>query len=272
MNNQIQIASEVKNSSRTSTLAHETRKNKKWLSMLVIAALAVTAAFTSCGGGSGSSGGGKGIGGSGGGNGIIIMKQDGAYLRLILDGTGNIDWGDGVSEKYEFGKQRTKIEHDYPVRAERTITITGKNITDFNCSDLNITSLDLSKNTALVALLCSNNALTSLDLSKNTKLVELYCKRNKITSLDVSNCSALTFLECSLNHLTSLDLSKNTALNDLRCGGNDRMTKSAMEALYGTLHSNAGDKYITILYNSAGGTDVSIAEKKGWIVKRSEFN
>jgi len=49
MENQIQTASEVKYSSRMRTLAHETRKNKQWLSMLVIVALAVSAVCTSCG-------------------------------------------------------------------------------------------------------------------------------------------------------------------------------------------------------------------------------
>ena len=49
MKNQIQTVSEVKNRSRTSTSAHETSKNKQWLSMLVIALLALSAALVSCG-------------------------------------------------------------------------------------------------------------------------------------------------------------------------------------------------------------------------------
>jgi len=48
MTNKNQIASEVKYSSRTSTLAHETRKNAHWFSIFVIAALAISATFTSC--------------------------------------------------------------------------------------------------------------------------------------------------------------------------------------------------------------------------------
>jgi len=48
MKKQMKTASEVKNSSRTSTLAHETRKNKQRLSMLVIATLVLAAVFTSC--------------------------------------------------------------------------------------------------------------------------------------------------------------------------------------------------------------------------------
>ena len=52
MKNQIQIASELKDSKLVSTLAHETRKNNAgrilFLSLCVVVALAVGAVFTSC--------------------------------------------------------------------------------------------------------------------------------------------------------------------------------------------------------------------------------
>jgi len=48
MKNQIEIASDVNNSSSASTEAHETRKNKRLLSNLVITGLLVIAAGTSC--------------------------------------------------------------------------------------------------------------------------------------------------------------------------------------------------------------------------------
>ena len=83
-----------------------------------------------------------------------------------------------------------------------------------------LTSLDVSKNTALTELSCEGNQLTSLDVSKNTALTKLYCNGNQLTSLDVSNNTALTDLECSGNQLTSLDVSNNTALTDLECNGN----------------------------------------------------
>jgi len=52
MKNQIQIARVAKNSNRTSTLAHETRKNRQGLAIIVILAIL---SFTGCGGGSGGS-------------------------------------------------------------------------------------------------------------------------------------------------------------------------------------------------------------------------
>ena len=62
---------------------------------------------------------------------------------------------------------------------------------------------------ALESLLCDNNQLTSLDVSKNTALNDLCCNNNQLTSLDVSKNTALERLHCYNNQLTSLDVSKN---------------------------------------------------------------
>ena len=56
-----------------------------------------------------------------------------------------------------------------------------------------MTSLDVSKNTALTHLECYNNQLTSLDVSKNTALTYLDCGDNQLTSLDISNTNMKIF-------------------------------------------------------------------------------
>ena len=108
-----------------------------------------------------------------------------------------------------------------------------------SCSNNQLTSLDVSQNTALIYLGCSNNQLTILDVSQNTALETLRCSNNQLTSLDVSQNNALELLVCqnlaqltsinlngadalvslwcSANQLTSLDVSQNTALIDLDC-------------------------------------------------------
>ena len=73
---------------------------------------------------------------------------------------------------------------------------------------------------ALEELRCTWNKLTSLDLSKNTALIELHVGNNVLTSLDVSKNTALVYLNCDWNYLTSLDVSKNTALKGLNCHNN----------------------------------------------------
>ncbi len=94
------------------------------------------------------------------------------------------------------------------------------NLTYLNCEENQLTSLDLSNNTALEELWCNYNQLTSLDVSGCAALEELHCSDNQLTSLDLSNNTALTDLGCTSNQLTSLDLRNNTALTYLLCNDN----------------------------------------------------
>ncbi len=83
-----------------------------------------------------------------------------------------------------------------------------------------MTSLDVSSNTALQSLTCGNNPLGTLDVSKNTELTHLACWNNSLTALDVSNNTKLEVLHCFINQLTDLDISKNLALTNLSFGNN----------------------------------------------------
>jgi hypothetical protein len=95
---------------------------------------------------------------------------------------------------------------------------------ELSCLYNQLTSLDVSRNTALTELRCDYNQLTSLDVSRNTALTELRCDYNQLTSLDVSRNTALTYLDCNNNQLTELDVSRNTALTELDCSGNPLTT------------------------------------------------
>ena len=152
-----------------------------------------------------------------------------------------IDWGDNTKTKVLCTDKHNKISKSYDSKGNHKITIKGETI-KLDCERNQLTSLDISKNTALTSLSCGYNQLTSLDISKNTTLTELDCAFNLLisldvtkntaltrldcswnqflTSLDVSNCTALTKLSCNFNQLTSLDISKNIALNYLDCSRN----------------------------------------------------
>ena len=95
-----------------------------------------------------------------------------------------------------------------------------ESLTFLKCDSNQLTTLDVSANTALTFLMCNSNQLTSLDVSANTALTYLYCHSNQLTKLDVSANTALTYLSCSSNSLTSLDVSRNTALMNLSCYSN----------------------------------------------------
>ena len=86
-----------------------------------------------------------------------------------------------------------------------TANISG--VTSLNVGKKEISDLTgIEAFVALKELWCDNNKLTSLDVSKNTALFSLWCKYNQLTSLDVSKNKALTAMNCRGNKLTSLNL------------------------------------------------------------------
>ena len=150
------------------------------------------------------------------------------YMVGSESGIITIDWGDGSAiETHTLGEYgddwhspQYTYSHDYSGTFTRTVTITGENITRLECSNNQLTSLDVSKNTLLLELYCEYNQLTSLDISKNVALEELSCWNNQLTNLDVSKNALLSNLQCGENQLTSLNVSTNTALIGLQCANN----------------------------------------------------
>jgi hypothetical protein len=70
----------------------------------------------------------------------------------------------------------------------------------------------------------------------------------------------IMYLDCSFNQLITLDVSKNTAMKYLNCDANQLTS-------FGTLHSNIGNKEISIRNNpGTAACNKSIAEDKGWTV------
>ena len=92
-----------------------------------------------------------------------------------------------------------------------------------NCSDNNLTSLNVSACTKLLTLYCRNNAfttlnisnlplLTTLDVKNNASLTKLLCNNNSLSSLYLSGCYQLQELDCSNNYLGSINLADCTLL------------------------------------------------------------
>ena len=151
------------------------------------------------------------------GNGVITMtttKAVGETIELRIEANGNVT----IEGAQETGQAESLGRKSYTIKSS-AITIRG-DMTTLWCYENQLTSLDVSQNTALTTLSCSFNQLTSLNVSGCTALTDLLCYENQLTSLDVSDCSALTWLECCYNQLTSLNVSGCTALTMLFCSDN----------------------------------------------------
>ena len=210
------------------------------------------------------------------------------YLRIKANGNVTIDGA------LEVGKTDNLDRKSYRLTIQ-TITIRG-DVTELDCSDNELTSLDVSgcsslrtldcswnqltsldvsQNTSLTELECPFNQLMSLDVSKNTALTGLYCSENLLTSLDVLKNTALTELDCSYNQLTSLDLSQNTALDFLDCSSN-YINGKAMTKLVNSLRNRRKKSrgVFTVVdrsskkrdKNRCSAADVATAKRKNWVV------
>ena len=115
-----------------------------------------------------------------------------------------------------------------------------------NCSDNQLTGLDLSYNTALIMLNCINNQLSSLDVTSNAVLTTLWCSGNQMTSLNLPANPALTQLNCSDNQLTSLDIASAAALTGFSCAWNQLTDISSLTANLGL---GAGDS-VNVMWNN----------------------
>jgi hypothetical protein len=111
-------------------------------------------------------------------------------------------------------------------------TLTGLDNTKLkklNCENCHLATLDLPTTyptcTFLTDLNCKNNLLTTLNVTPNTELYYLYCSGNKLTTLNVSANPGISQLGCNDNKLAALNLSNNANLKTLLEYGNKRTIK-----------------------------------------------
>lgn len=93
-------------------------------------------------------------------------------------------------------------------------------IPELNCSYNDLTTLDLSSNTFLVAISANNNNLTNINLNNLSELTVLNLHNNQLDSLDFSAHNDLYYLMCYTNNLQYLNVESNSNLAFLSCGEN----------------------------------------------------
>ncbi len=93
------------------------------------------------------------------------------------------------------------------------------NLKLLNCTQNQITILNVSKNTQLVYLGFGFNKIKDVDLSHNPELIELECLQNNFTILDLSKNPKLKRLRALYCNLTTINLLNNLDLEYLDIGG-----------------------------------------------------
>src|SRR3712207_3641507 len=224
---------------------------------------------------------------------IKTTKQKGESIKLSINANGAVSV---IGAEEISGDKYNKV---YSVEAEDgSITIIG-DVTKLDCSNNQLTELNVSQNELLKTINCYNNQIEQLDLSNNknltflncgynrlselklenlTKLSSLDCASNQLTHLDLSQNAELLILACSHNQLTSLDLSHNTKLNHIDCLVN-QIKDVGMDKLVQSLPDRKGMQSGTIIaiavYSDKEGNvcskdQVATAKERGWIVKTDQ--
>lgn len=127
----------------------------------------------------------------------------GEYIMLSINADGPLEVT-GAELKYG-GMAEVKDAH---------IVIKGI-ITGVDCTEAQLTSLNLSQAPNFTTLICNSNSLENLEVGNLKELKILYCNKNKIKALDVKNNLKLEELDCCENELTTLDVTANSALKIL---------------------------------------------------------
>ena len=153
------------------------------------------------------------------------IKRDAKYIDVSHTQKENIDSLKGGDDKH--GKRAAEVidtDGDGNISAAEAEQVLVLKIGKIDADAL----LELHRFPNLERLEIREIDVPSLDLSKNRKLKHLICCGCNITSLDLSKNVALEYVDCSSNQLTTLDVSKNTSLDHLYCDYNPLKTLYVM--------------------------------------------
>ncbi len=145
---------------------------------------------------------------------------DAAFRSILAD-------RDKDKDGYLSQKERQAVNRIFISNAECK-SIKGieyfENLDTLTVWNSSISSVDLSKNTALTSIELKVKGMTSLNVSKNTalKILKIHSTAgaDEISSLNLKGATALETLDCSNNALSSLDISANNNLKTLNCSYN----------------------------------------------------
>ena len=150
----------------------------------------------------------------------IVNIPDSNFKNALLAIPGLDANSDGEIECSEATAYNGAIEVDGQNISDLTGIEAFTNITELDCDNNSLTSLNVSSDTSLTYLSCNNNSLTTLNDSGLHSLNNLECSNNSLTTLNVSSDTSLTYLSCDNNSLTTLNVSGLHSLNVLNCNNN----------------------------------------------------
>lgn len=155
----------------------------------------------------------------------------------------------------------------------KNLSINSNTLVEFYISECNLQTLSIAAPT-LDLLVCYGNELTSLDLSKCSALNALSCHTNKLKNLDLSGCPKLEYIWCNNNELERIDFSVTPLIFSITCHTNC-INDQSMAHLIQTLPKRVETDEATIILidtkntlekNECSANSVKEAKSKFWNV------
>jgi uncharacterized repeat protein (TIGR01451 family) len=149
-----------------------------------------------------------------------VMIPDSIFKNMLLNCNTCatfLDGSKGVVDKNKNGKiEVSEVESVISLNLKPKIHIPG----GFGYSDIigNLQGIKAFKN--IKDLDCSNNQLTTLDLTGLDSLKDLDCSNNQLTTLDLTGLDSLKSLGCGYNMITNIEMNEKNKFTEFWCGGN----------------------------------------------------
>ncbi|MGP1415739.1 MAG: leucine-rich repeat domain-containing protein [Treponema sp.] len=196
-------------------------------------------------------GGNSGTGGEGGKQGAPFVKGGAVLIlspnKLAIKVKAKTEDGSVITVE---GCDETILASDVKTTLNATgtrVVLKGK-IIELDCSENQLTELNVQGLTALQELDCSWNQLTEFNVQGCAFLRLLSCSGNQLTELNVQGLTALQELYCAGDQLTELNVQGLTALQKLSCFSNQLNAKAMTELLNALPVREADDKAEAGLY------------------------
>jgi len=134
-------------------------------------------------------------------------------------------------------------------------------LSNFSIASNSLDNIDFTNNVLLYDLDVSNNSLTSINLSNNAALLYLYISNNLLTDLNIDNSTLLLSIVVDDNQLTSIDVSNSISLSGITASNNSLATIDL--ALNTSLYQiDVRNNLLTSMnIKNAGNTNLSIASQ-----------
>jgi hypothetical protein len=134
-------------------------------------------------------------------NGLAIATAEGSNSAIGIDmnGNGEIE----IDEALRVYSLRINSSNISDLKGIKYF----KNLRVLQCSENNLSTLDLSYLSKIVQLVCDNNKLTSINLNELVDLEDFNCSSNLLTNLDLKQFHKLRLLYFNNNLLKSFDAS-----------------------------------------------------------------